>query len=66
MDKGIDMETKRCRKCGQVKPIEEFSKDSRRKKDGRGSWCKACMAVANTAYRKADPEKCAASQSAWY
>lgn len=33
--------TKRCSKCGEVKPLEEFSRDSRRR-DGRRSACKMC------------------------
>lgn len=38
------METKRCTKCGEEKPIEEFYKDSRAK-DGKTVWCKTCMRI---------------------
>lgn len=35
--------TKRCTKCGEVKPLEEFRKD-KRARDGRGSRCRVCHA----------------------
>ena len=35
------MEIKRCFKCGEIKPISEFSKD-KKCKDGLNSWCKEC------------------------
>ena len=34
---------KRCNGCGQVKPLEDFSPDSRQR-DGRRGQCKACVA----------------------
>ena len=34
-------ETKRCTKCGEIKLLTEFRKDATRR-DGHGSWCKAC------------------------
>lgn len=34
-------ETKRCTKCGETKPLDEFSRDSS-KKDARRSLCRAC------------------------
>ena len=37
------MDTKRCSKCGKVKPILEFPKDKNRK-DGLYTWCKQCCA----------------------
>jgi len=33
---------KRCSKCGQLKPLEEFGKD-KKKKDGHRSSCKSCF-----------------------
>lgn len=38
-----DMESKRCRFCGETKPVEEFSRrpDSR---DGYGNRCASCKA----------------------
>jgi len=35
------METKRCRKCGEEKLLDEFYKD-RSKEYGRSGWCKEC------------------------
>lgn len=32
---------KKCTQCGITKELREFTKDKRRK-DGRGSWCKEC------------------------
>ena len=33
--------TKECSICGEIKPLENFHKDSQ-KKDGRSSWCRPC------------------------
>ena len=35
------MDTKKCNKCGEIKPLTEFSKDKLRK-DGHRSQCKGC------------------------
>jgi formate dehydrogenase maturation protein FdhE len=35
------VETKRCRKCGAVKPIADFALN-KGKADGYHYWCKAC------------------------
>lgn len=40
--------TKRCPKCGETKPITEFSKNSKTK-DGLQPWCKHCKKTANAA-----------------
>jgi len=37
-----DQETKRCRKCGEVKPRPEFNRCAS-KKDGLQSYCKCCV-----------------------
>lgn len=48
---------KKCVKCGETKPFEQFSKCSRYK-DGHNSWCKAChSAVSNTPNGKAAKER---------
>lgn len=36
------MQTKKCPKCGKVKPVEEFFRN-KYKRDGRQSRCKECM-----------------------
>ena len=60
-------ETKKCTKCGEVKPLDAFHRDKARK-DGHGYWCKACIAAyyarpdvkahraAKRAIREAKPE----------
>lgn len=35
-------DTKTCTKCGTEKPLTDFSKAEKRR-DGHGSWCKACQ-----------------------
>lgn len=35
---------KRCSRCGQTKPIEEFTLN-RKRKGGRASWCKPCVST---------------------
>ena len=43
---------KTCSKCGETKPVVEFSRN-RREKDGLQSWCKGC----NRKYREANKQK---------
>jgi len=43
------IQTKRCTKCKQIKPLSEFYK-SRRNPDGLHSWCKSCVNAALKAY----------------
>jgi len=50
--------TKKCCQCGQIKPLEEFVKDNRRK-DGHSTLCKECKRARDRAKyqeRKNDPE----------
>lgn len=47
----LDSTTKRCAKCGETKPLEAFSKLSK-SKDGRYSYCRACLSI-NAAERRA-------------
>jgi len=50
--------TKRCSKCQEKKSISMFSFNrGNTNKDGRHSWCKACMARARREYTKKYPEK---------
>lgn len=43
-------EAKRCTKCHEVKPLEEFP-PHKRTRDGRGSWCHVCDAKRNREVR---------------
>lgn len=51
-----DDATKRCTKCGEVKPLSEFSR-APRNRDGLHCWCRACKNADRRARREADPEK---------
>jgi len=44
---------KRCSKCGETKPVSEFSRDRSNKKDGHCRHCKAC----NAKYRAENKER---------
>jgi 5-methylcytosine-specific restriction endonuclease McrA len=48
--------SKRCSKCGEIKPLEDFSKD-KRKEDNRQAKCKACYAEYQRERRTANPEE---------
>ncbi|MBA7680519.1 hypothetical protein ES703_88836 [subsurface metagenome] len=43
------LKTKRCRKCGKIKPVSEFYKS---KKGRLGSWCKQCDKEYQKEYQK--------------
>jgi 5-methylcytosine-specific restriction endonuclease McrA len=47
---------KTCRKCGEEKPLEEFSR-AKRYKGGLHSWCKPCVAAYAREYKKKNREK---------
>ena len=47
---------KTCTKCGELKRLEEFSRD-RSTKDGRCSWCKDCERASGRAYRAQNRER---------
>ena len=55
---------KRCTVCNQAKWPEKFSR-SQKSKDGRGSWCKACISAKGRAYRAANREEVNARKRAW-
>jgi len=51
-------ETKKCSKCGILKPIAEFSKRSEpRYKDSYKSACKRCAVISNKTWKTANPAK---------
>lgn len=45
------METKKCSKCGEVKPVGEFTED-KRAKNGLNYWCKNCHKLNRKKYNK--------------
>lgn len=47
---------KQCSRCGEVKPIRKFAKNKRRR-DGRGSYCRRCRGEIMAEWRKRNPEK---------
>lgn len=47
---------KQCRKCHEVKPLDEFSKSSR-SKDGLQSMCRKCHAEYQREWRRNNPGK---------
>lgn len=47
---------KQCQKCKTVRPVEAFSKNTRRK-DGLSTWCKQCRAEYSKLYRASHKEK---------
>ena len=48
--------TKKCSKCAEVKPLDDFWKNAT-KKDGRQMYCKSCLAVRNQLWRESNPER---------
>jgi 5-methylcytosine-specific restriction endonuclease McrA len=69
------MSVKACSKCGEVKPLDGFSK-ARRRKDGLQAYCKACnkayyeshkekILVGKQTYRQANNEKVRAHERAY-
>jgi len=61
---GDNMEEKRCSKCGEVKPVREFGRQSRNR-DGLQSRCRACERARRKAYYEANKEKERASQKVY-
>lgn len=51
------MGEKRCRKCGEVKPLSEFHFCAANKTDGRKGRCKACAADAQRDRHARDPDR---------
>ena len=46
------MESKKCTKCGELKPLSEFYNDKRVKKDGKTARCKKCLDDQKREYRQ--------------
>ena len=49
---------KKCRDCGEEKPLDEFHND-KRSKDGKQPYCKACHHARSAVWNKANPERAA-------
>ncbi len=52
----MDLKTKRCSRCGKVKPVSEFS-ECKKNKDKLHSQCKECKNKYQREYYKNNPEK---------
>lgn len=53
---------KKCSKCKQEYPLENFTKDKSVKKDGKHPWCRSCKKL----YRDSNRDKISAYQYDWY
>jgi hypothetical protein len=49
------MDGKRCQDCGEIKPLDQFHKNSSRR-DGRQGWCKECHNRRARDWRAANPD----------
>jgi len=58
------LDSKRCSKCGETKPLTEFSRE-RKKSSGYKSACKTCMAVAIADWRVRSKGHVATYDRAW-
>lgn len=55
---------KRCSKCGECKPLDDFRRDARRK-DGRHSYCKECNRAHFARWAAAHPERRRTADARW-
>lgn len=55
---------KKCPKCGDIKPIDSFSRN-KSKKDGRSSYCRSCSAISYQEWRKLNVERDRESSRQW-
>ena len=58
------MQTKRCSRCKESKPVYEFYRD-RSRKDGLNNSCKRCVHEKSCRYREANKEKVAEGKRRW-
>lgn len=58
------METKRCSKCGEEKPVDQFWKD-RHTKDGLRSSCKKCLTNTHREWQRVNRERVNAYNLEW-
>lgn len=55
---------KRCTKCGQLKPLAEFSKHNKTR-DGLNLWCRACVSESHRRYHVANRDTRNAKTREW-
>ena len=59
-------EKKTCTKCSVEKPMSGFSRrPTRYARDGRASWCNACMALYSKRWQRSNPEKTRTYRLRW-
>lgn len=58
-------DTKQCTKCGEVKALDAYYADKRRKY-GKQSACKSCAANGNLNYRRSNRERIKTQKTAYY
>ena len=58
------MKEKKCSRCGNIKPIDEFYND-KDSKDGKGYRCKACRQILTLSWRKRNPEQVKSTMKKW-
>ena len=58
------MTDKKCSKCGEIKPLDEFHRRNS-SKDRLRCHCKLCQQAANKAWREANKERTCATEKAW-
>jgi hypothetical protein len=56
--------SKRCTRCGEVKPLDNFH-NHRKEKDGKACWCKLCDSMVGRARRKANYHRVRRISRAW-
>ena len=60
----VEITTKKCSKCGEVKPVGDFGKH-KSSKNGIRSECLKCAALYSQSYRKKNPEQTRAASRKW-
>lgn len=58
------MAAKKCTKCGEEKPLQQFFRQ-KASKDGHGPWCKLCMKLNAEKHRLGNPEQARRQRREW-
>lgn len=61
----MSQETKKCSKCGEVKPLSEFHR-FKHSKDGHKPKCKPCNTAEANKYASNHKEECSSKKMDWY